>query len=248
MPFDPKKLAEIKQKHASKQSFEDISNEPGLQNISLTPLTSPDIKQGGEQAAEAIGARGYPLTGAAIGTGIQMAPDIAMAAFPLGESGEIARPLGKAADIAFAPSIAAGGKALGAAEKAVGVETLPFMSKDLPRNASQAIDLSHMSDYIAKQAPEELAKVMEPAGLNNLRKVYEYTLNTFRDSLPGVNLQAISRAKDILTKALDIAEPSLAGPRAALKAGYQRSDILSAIPKAIGLGAKVAKSSILKGL
>lgn len=41
------------------------------------------LNKGGELAAKKIGAMGHPIAGAVIGTGIQMAPEIAMAADPL---------------------------------------------------------------------------------------------------------------------------------------------------------------------
>lgn len=82
-------------------------DEPGLQDVSMTPITQPMVDETGEAAAEGIGGMHSnnpivnavkPYAGAAVGTAIQMAPDMLIAkggAKPATEAAEGGASIGK---------------------------------------------------------------------------------------------------------------------------------------------------------
>jgi len=237
MPFDPKKLAEARKKLKSHDIID--RNEPGLEEAPLLFEAPKALEAFGEQAATTMAGKGInPYASAATGIAIQMTPDIIAAIAGLKASPT--KEIKSASDILFAPTEQAGKTALGMAEKRVGVDVLPFMADELPTTTKDAIDISHASDYIAKQNPEDLAKVWGSEGINRQRKVYQYILDNYKKELPGSNLSSISKAKDTLTKAIDLAEPSLKGPRENLANTYRRQEILAQLAKYTGLGALAA--------
>lgn len=225
-----------------------IQNEPGLEDVSLTPITKPMLQKEGEQSQREYEQMGHPTIGKMVNAGVSNLPEIASMLLPLGEGASAAERTGaglkKAADVAFAPLEATGKEAMGAAEKAAGVSVAPFKSSDLPKTASEAIDFSESLSKLAEQTPEKINQVMEPQGINQLRKIIEYTLDNFKENLPGTNLKAISKAKAVLTKALDQALPELAGPRQALANTFTRQAILDKIP---GLAKTAKKAAIVGG-
>ncbi len=58
---------------------EDVINEPGLQNVSMTPVTKPDLEQAGVDIAESKFGQKNPIAGATLGTAVAKADDIAAA-------------------------------------------------------------------------------------------------------------------------------------------------------------------------
>ena len=68
----------------------DVINEPGV--FSQT-IPSKAFEKGGEFVAENLGEKGHPLTGAILGTGIQMIPDIGSSLIPGFKAKAISKPL-----------------------------------------------------------------------------------------------------------------------------------------------------------
>lgn len=160
----------------------DWMNEPGLQDVSLTPFTDKDVQQAGVDTAEYVGSKGYPKTGAALGTAVQMAPDIAMAAAGMGggkagltvakelpAAAEGAAPLvksganlmSKLARIISGPGRAEAGEAIAVAEKAGGIsQTLPEL-KTLGENLGMknATPRQYVQRLLEKVANGDVSKM-----------------------------------------------------------------------------------------
>lgn len=130
--YDTSPLKQTYQQHVN-EVMKGITSEPGVQNISLTPITKPDIEQAGEDVAtkmaqSRIPGVSNPYVAATAGTLVSKAPDIAMAAGGLeglGAAREAAQAgeLGQIGRIVSGPSRQEAGAAIGQAEKAVGIDT-----------------------------------------------------------------------------------------------------------------------------
>lgn len=128
-----------------------VPDEPGLQNVSLTPVTGQDLEKQGQDTAESLGAAGHPYLGAAAGTAIAKAPDIAMAA----------------QGISDAPAIAEGVTALGrgAADLAgKGIAKLSDFAKVLtgPNGEEAAIQAKNYLEQNAPRAAQKVQELMAP--------------------------------------------------------------------------------------
>lgn len=130
--YDISPLKQTYQQHIN-EVMKGITSEPGVQNVSLTPLTKPDIEQAGEDVATKMAGSGKPIisnpyVAAAAGTLVSKAPDIAVAAGGLnglGAAREAAQAgeLGQVGRIISGPGRQEAGAAIGQAEKAVGIDT-----------------------------------------------------------------------------------------------------------------------------
>lgn len=160
----------------------DWMNEPGLQDVSLTPITEPDLKQAGEDTAESLGKKGHPILGAAAGTAVQMAPDLIMTAATMGggnaavqgakelpAAAEGAAPLvrkgagmlSKLARVISGPGKAEAGEAIAAAERAGGI------SQTLPELKTLGQELG-MKNATPRQYVQRLLEKVSDGSINDL--------------------------------------------------------------------------------
>lgn len=155
----------------------------GLQDVSLTPITGPDIQQAGQDAAEAIGEKGYPTTGAAVGTAIQMAPTIATMSIG-GPELQGARKAAQAGELGQIGRVISGvgrkeaGAAMNAAEESVGIKTTlnPTLSDaaqniGLPKGANTQQYLNALTERLASNEP------MGPEALSQHHKMISSILS-----------------------------------------------------------------------
>src|ERR1051326_8586528 len=61
----------------------DYFHEPGLTDVSATPLTQPDFKQMGDETAADYAKMGHPTVGKVVGAGVEHLPDLASMLVPL---------------------------------------------------------------------------------------------------------------------------------------------------------------------
>lgn len=231
------------------QKMASIQNDPGVKQLPLG-FTSEDkpFEVTGEKVAEKLGAAGYPIAGAAVGTGIQMAPDIAMATVPINKAkavGSAVTPaIKKATDIAFAPTLKSAGKALGKAEEAAGI-TVEAINKNLPRTRNAIIDQLGKWEWIAKEPVSKVAE-LDPKTLNVVRKeagdLLDFLNVATKNKSPKQlvtkrEVALLAQIKDKVNKVLSGKVPSVGAKMKDYGNAAKRADLLRTAGKIGGLGA-----------
>lgn len=201
--------------------------------------------QTGEMVAEKGGAMGFPKTAAAIGTGIQMAPDVAEAAIAgmgggveaAGKGVEnVAKPFVKAGKVITAPMKSTSEAAINAAEGAAGVELKAPITKQiaeglgLPKNAQSFNDIVNV---LNKTKPSEINPQVAKDFLGKAETV-------FKKPIGRTEKAALSKAVAKAREALNTQIPARAKPAAELRNAYIRSNIIKGVSGAGSVGAGLA--------
>jgi len=117
-----------------------VMNEPGLQDVSLTPITKPDFEQAGENIATSKFGQKHPVLGAAIGTPVSMPEEFISAATGL-----------KAV-----PEMAAGVRGAGSLVKRLGKSLLSGPNAEEISAAQQALKNLPIKERGIRNSLEEL--------------------------------------------------------------------------------------------
>jgi len=232
---------------------------PGLQNVSMTPITGPDVDQAGVSAAEAIGERGYPRVGAAVGTAIQMAPELAATALTGGMAGPAraaaqAGKLGMAGRIVSGPARAEAGAAIGAAEKAAGLDggVVPSLNRmaaklDMPKGSKTTKDyITELSKKveegkIAKQDLLEHHKLLSDL-LKDEPKGFAKMISNRPSKLGASGVAQAAKTDAEIVRQLNAAAPGRADAAANYAAAMKRNKGYKAA--AVGAGAALTGSKL----
>jgi len=136
------------------------------------------------------------------------------------------------------PSVEAAKAAQGAFEASKGIlmEELPTK---LPKTTNQINDFANSMKQIAGKGVNELAKNIEPEGLQGLRKQIQVLLNSGAKVGPEAE-KFLVNAKQTFEQALEKSVPGYATVRATTASAYQKEALLDALTKVAKKGAKLA--------
>jgi len=140
---------------------ENVINEPGLQDVSITPITKPDLEQAGVDIAESKFGQKNPITGATLGTTVAKIDDIVAAVSGLRAAPALAKGLTSAGKFGISKLQVLADTILGPGEKA---STLAAEQMTAPaRQASQEVVTALKS--ASNPTPELLATQERQAAL-----------------------------------------------------------------------------------
>lgn len=254
-----KSLMSLKQQSTSIRPVpEDIANEKGLQDVSITPITKPDLEQAGEQIATSKLGQAHPYLGAAAGTAVAKADDIAMAAAGLGEvagAAKAAKGAGQMVGEAVDPLLtalkpggrAALGKEIGAIDSAAGIsERLPTVSNtakrmNLPARERQFSDI--VNKVRAKLDAGESIPVQDLADFKDLVSQQFKTGQLAKGDRVGA---VTAKTSEDVTKLLNKLIPERAGPAAKYAKVKQLQNAMVTLAKGTGIvGGGLGLSNII---
>lgn len=193
----------------------EVLNEAGVQNVSMTPITKPDLEQAGEDIATSKFGQEHPIAGAAMGTVVAKADDIMAAA-----SGVRAAPA--LANVAKAGGKAVWGKLSNLADALLGPGEKAAMLKAEQLTAPARQNVAKLSTALkgaSNPTPELLATQEAQAGLGSQMGAQEQVLAQLKkesgakigqlEQGAGLKFTELSdKSKDILSN------PKLLGRRA----------------------------------
>lgn len=200
------------------------------------------------------GLRTSPETAAAIGTTVQMAPDIAQALLPLGEAKAIAKST-KAGRMLLAPSAKTAGANFGKALAREGV-ALEGEILDTPRSAKAITEYAEGLHPLTKAKAKQVAEMMEPSQLNKLRTQLGDILDNLNVAKQGkeasklaskTTIANLSKIKETVTEALQVAKPGLREAFQDVAGAKGRQAAIRTLGNVVKTGAKVAAGGTAAG-